>query len=133
METFKYKFSLVIFNPNTAELQSKYWGKKKYYLEDWLRTYELNYSISDRERVGKVWYMGHSKRDFKIEKEKIDWRWTIYNIKVIGIKSMKHYFKISFKIRLTPKEAFILGKELKTLAYNEECLYKKIVKGQHGC
>ena len=125
----KYKFSFVLFNPDTSELQSKNWGMKKFYLEDWLSSYELNYSISERERTGKVWYMGRSRRKPVIETEKIDWRWTIYNIKVIGIKSKRHYFKITFKVKLTPKEAYILGESLKNFDdFIEDVVYKKIDK-----
>lgn len=120
---FKYKFSLVTFNPDTSELQSKAWGVRRYYLENYLPN---DYSISDRERVGKVWYMGRSKRNPVIETEKIDWRWTIYNLKVIKIKSKRYWFKITFKVRLTPKEAFILGESLKEM--HSDVSYKKVLK-----
>lgn len=122
MEKYKYKFSLVVFNPDTSELQTKNWGMRRFYLEDWIPSC----SIPDRERTGKVWYMGYSKRKPFIKTEKIDWRWTIYNLKVIKIKSTRHNFKITFKVKLTPKEAFALGESLKYNVRNVS--YKKVLK-----
>ena len=124
METFKYKFSFVSYNVDTCELQTKNWGRRKFYLEDWLPSCSIPY----RERTGKVWYMGYSKRRPFIETEKIDWRWTIYNLKVIKIKSARREFKITFKVRLTPKEAFTLGEYLKRMRYIENVSYKKVLK-----
>ena len=128
MELNKYKFSFVSYNVDTNELQSKNWGMRRFYLEKWLSSYDLNCSIPNRERTGKVWYMGRSRRKPVIETEKIDWRWTIYNLKVIKIKSTNCGFKITFKVKLTPKEAFILGESLKKMRYVENVSYKKVLK-----
>ena len=125
MEAFiKYKFSFVSYYVDTNELQTKNWFRRNYYLERWLPSCSISY----RERVGKVWYMGYSKRKPFIESEKIDWRWTIYNFKVIKIKSTNCGFKITFKVRLTPKEAFTLGESLKKMRYVENVSYKKVLK-----
>lgn len=121
-----YKYSFVTFKLDTADLQSKCQGRRNYYLEKWLYNYDLNY-IPNRERTGKVWYMGYSKRKPFIESEKIDWRWTIRNIKVTKIKHTNALFKVTFKVKLSSKEAFTVGEGLKRLF--DQVSYKIVKQG----
>lgn len=134
MELYTYKFSVECPEANTYYLQRKSW--QAYYLKkDFLTSYGMKYSIAKRKRMelySKGW--GRHKTYFKKEVS-VDWRDTIFNIKVVIPKDRKAWPKITFKVKLTPKEAYLLGKAFeeswKPHFYNVS--YKKVEKGQHGC
>ena len=130
---YTYKFSFRCPNLDTKDIQNKTW--RAYYLEKELFTsYDMDYSIEKRKRMSqysKGW--GKNKVYFKKEVE-IDWRETIYNVKVI-ISKHSSWPKVTFKVKLTPKEAYILGKafEGSWKPHFYDVTYKKVEKGQHGC
>lgn len=76
---------------------------------------------------------GKNKIYFKKEVE-VDWRNTIFNLKVV-IPKDSTWPRITFKVKLTPKEAYILGKAFEDSwkPHFYRVSYKKVVKGQHGC
>ena len=131
MELYTYKFSVETSDLNTQEIQSKGW--RDYYLKNtFLTVYDMEYSIPKRKRMEL--FTKWSKKHYYKKEVEIDWRDTIFNLKVIKIKKT-NWYKITFKVKLTSKEAYILGKAFedswKIHFYNVS--YKKVVKGQHGC
>ena len=121
-----YKFSFTTFDPNTEYLQNKGW--KDWYLKKWLSSYALDYDIPDRERM-EDYVRGYGKfRTYFKKPVKIDWRETIFNLKVIKIKERNHWFKVTFKCKLTPKEAYIIGKALEEGLRNFYNVTYKITK-----
>lgn len=134
MEKLTYKFRFETTNLDTADMQKKGWGRNYYLKNELFASYDMDYSIEKRKKTKLfVEGFGKAKRYYKEEVE-VDWRETIYNVKVTIPKGMRWYI-VTFKVKLTPKEAYLIGKSLeegtlKQHFYNVS--YKKVVKGEHG-
>ena len=93
--------------------------------DDILPGYLFNYEIPERTITGSFKKNSYRHSIFgtgcgpTFHKEvKVDWRDTIYNMKVEKVRKKPGlYYKVSFSVQLTPKEAFIIGKELEDRYY----------------
>lgn len=114
----KYKFSFLLRTLNKWEIgRLKY--KESYTIEHkLLNGYTLDYEISKRVIIGSFkkeeGLFRHPCGPVIYKEIEVDWRETIYNVKVEKVKTSNHYsFKVSFSVKLTPKEAHTIGTTLK--------------------
>ena len=120
-----YKFNILTTKHkiDTCWLQSKNKGQRNYALKKWLTSYDLDYKIPEREKTEL-----YKKGNTWIKKfDKIDWRCTIYNLKLIKLKN-SHLFKVTFKIKLSPREAYTIGKAISEMDYTYNVTYEKVLK-----
>ena len=131
METlYKYRFKVFCQRVDVRDLQAKGYFDFGYYLEkQFLSSYDLN-NIKDRKMLKKHrhcdWVGKPYGKPFYKEVD-VDWRETVYNVKVERVNHPISYwnspnFKVSFTVKLTPKEAYIVGKALKDMYCS--CSYK---------
>ena len=122
METYRFNIYELGHGIKTRDLQSKDKDYLKWYLEeDFLDNYTLRYNIPKREVTKRVAFCDALFNRVGPKKEytkEVKWYETIYNVKVEKINHAKPYWhnlKVSFSVKCTPKEAWIIGEALKSM------------------
>ena len=131
MELHKYRFKVAL-----SEVKCGYWRRESldihalqakgyydqvYYLEN---VFLEDIEFPKRKVMRKVQPCDALYRPvgpYKWKEIEVDWRRTIYNIKVKSIKHRKQYgprYQVSFSVKLTSKEAYNLGKCLENNDYD---------------
>jgi len=114
----KYRFSFLLRTLDKYDI-GRLKNRELYTLEHLLlNSYTLDYEISKRVIMGSFkkeeGLFRHPCGPVIHKETEIDWRETIYNVKVEKVKTSNYYsFKVSFSVKLTPKEAYTIGTELK--------------------